>query len=95
MLKNAIWLFAFATIVLIVFLPSYTKMQDLQQKNFEYQRKIKELEDKNARLKIEKRLLEEDPEYFEKVAREKMGLIKEGEVVYKLMPVNAVEQNSR
>ena len=94
MLKNATWLFAFATVVLILFLPSYTKMQDLSQKNFEYEKKIKELGDKNSRLKIEQRLLENDPEYLEKVAREKMGLVKEGEVVYKLMPMNAVE-NSR
>jgi len=30
--------------------------------------------------------------YLEKIAREKMGLIREGEVVYKIMPVNAAEQ---
>ena len=29
---------------------------------------------------------------LEKVAREKMGLIREGEVIYHLMPVNAVDQ---
>jgi cell division protein FtsB len=32
----------------------------------------------------EKRLLEEDPAYLEKVGREKMGLIRKGEVVYKI-----------
>ena len=53
---------------------------------------VSELERENVRLKKEQRLLEEDPAYLEKVAREKMGLIREGEVVYQLMPVNAVEK---
>jgi cell division protein FtsB len=33
--------------------------------------------------------LEEDPVYLEKVAREKMGLIKKGEVVYQLVPAES------
>ena len=86
MLKNAIWLFVITTFIFIYFLPSYTKMQDLKQKNLEYQQQIRELQGKNAKLEKEKRLLETDPAYLEKVAREKMGLIKEGEVVYKIVP---------
>ena len=69
-------------------MPSYTKMSDLRQKNAEYQSEIVDLKKKNTQLREEKRLLEEDPVYLERVAREKMGLIKEGEVVYKLTPMN-------
>lgn len=87
MLKNAIWLFVFTIIVLAVFLPSYTQMQDLRQKNLEYSRQIKQFKQENARLAEEGRRLEEDPVYLEKVAREKMGLIREGETVYKITPV--------
>ena len=88
MFKNALWLFIIATIILVAFLPSYTKMSDLRQKNAEYQSEIVDLRKKNTQLREEKRLLEEDPVYLERVAREKMGLIKEGEVVYKLTPMN-------
>ena len=87
MIKNAIWLFFISIFVLILFLPSYTKMQDLKQKNAEYKRQIELLQAKNAQLKSEKVLLEQDPIYLEKVAREKMGLVRQGEVVYKLTPV--------
>ncbi len=62
-------------------------MQDLKQKNLDYKRQLEQLQQKSAELKEEKRLLENDPVYLEKVAREKMGLIREGEVVYKITPV--------
>ena len=96
MLKNAIWLFVFALLTLIFFLPSYTQMQDLKHKNMEYERQIEELTMKNAKLKEEKRLLSEDPEYFERVGRQKMGLVRENEVIYKFVPaeqLNAVKQS--
>ena len=91
MLKNAFWLFVFAFLILMAFLPTFTKVQDIRQKDLEYQEHIKELEQESALLKKERQLLEEDPDYLEKVAREKMGLIREGEVVYKIVPVNATE----
>jgi cell division protein FtsB len=88
MLKNAIWLFTFALLTLIFFLPSYTQMQDLKHKNVDYEYQIQELTRKNAKLREEKRLLKDDPDYFEKVAREKMGLVKENEVIYKFVPAD-------
>lgn len=92
MLKNAIWLFAVTLIVFIYFLPSYTKMQDLKQKNHDYAQQIRALMAQNAKLLEEKRLLETDPVYLEKVAREKMGLVREGETVYKIMPMNQIKK---
>ncbi len=95
MLKKAIWLFTLALLTLIFFLPSYTQMQDLKHKNREYEQQIQELTKKNVKLKEEKRLLKDDPEYFEKVARERMGLVRENEVIYKFVPVeqmNAAKQ---
>lgn len=92
MIKNAVWLFCFAIVIFLVFLPSYTRMQDLRQKNLEYKKEIVDLKQQHAKLKRERMLLEKDPIYLEKVAREKMGLIREGEVVYRMTnpAVNAV-----
>ena len=84
MLKNASWLFVIAVIIFLLFLPSFTQMQNVKTKNFEYAKRIKDLEAQQARLLEEKERLENDPVYLEKVAREKLGLIKEGEVVYRL-----------
>ena len=88
MLKNAICLFVLAILVLIVFLPSYTRMQDLKQKNARYAEDIKRLTKERENLLEERRKLTEDPAYLEKVAREEMGLIKEGEVIYRMVPGN-------
>ena len=79
-------MFIFTVVILGLFLPSYSKMQDLKQKNEDFARRITELERKTVRLGNEKNLLETDPEYLEKVGREKMGLIREGEKVYKIVP---------
>ena len=88
MLKNAFFLFVGTIIVFVLFLPSYTELQDLKQKNRDYDLQIRQLKEQNGNLVEEKRRLEEDPAYLEKVAREKMGLIKEGEVIYKILPAN-------
>jgi cell division protein FtsB len=84
MLKNAFWLFAAATIILLFFLPSFTMMQDHRQKNLEYEKKIVELQRRNEELEEEKQRLIEDPIYLERVARERMGLVREGEKVYRI-----------
>ena len=90
-MKNAFILFAVAFAVLIIFLPSFSKWQDVKQKDREYQAKIRALEEEHAKLLEEKQLLEEDPDYLEKVAREKMGLIREGEVIYHITPAEEVD----
>ena len=89
MLKNALWLFVAATIILIFFLPSYSRMQDLRVRNDQYRQQIQDLKQKNKDLAREMQLLEKDPVYLEKVARERMGLVREGEVIYKIVPVKA------
>ena len=94
MVKNALWLFVFTIIILIIFLPSYTKLQDLKQKNLDYEYQIRQLTMDNDRLREERRRLEHDPVYLERVAREKMGLVRDGEVVYKLVPQQQNQENN-
>jgi cell division protein DivIC len=88
MFKNPFILFGLTVLLLLVFLPSYQKMQDLRQTNDEYQHKMHALVQENILLTEEKMLLETDPAYLEKVARERMGLIREGEIIYRIMPVD-------
>ncbi len=95
MLRNALWLFVVTFIILIVFLPSYTRWQDLRQRNSEYAEQIRQLKEENARLSEEKNRLEHDPVYLEKVARERMGLVRDGEVVYKITPINKEETQNK
>ena len=87
MLKNALSLFILTVIILALFLPSYSMMQDLKKKNADYARRITALEEKNKKFEEERHLLQTDPDYVEKVGRETMGLIRPGETVYKIIPV--------
>ncbi len=89
MIRNAVWLFIATLIVFIIFLPSYTKMQDLQQKNNEYADQIRQLKKENVSLHEEKNRLDNDPVYLEKIGREKMGIVREGETMYKIVPMNS------
>jgi cell division protein FtsB len=86
MLRNAIWLFVLSVIIFIVFLPSYTQMQDLKAKNAHQEKQILMLSQERDKLLNEKERLEIDPEYREKVAREEMGLIRKGETIYRFVP---------
>ena len=85
-MKNALTLFIVTVAIVLVYLPSYTKMQELKQKNEEFARRILELEAKNKKLQEEGGFLMTDPAYLEKIGREKMGLIRQGETVYMIVP---------
>jgi len=73
------------SVLLVIFLPSFSRWQDLKQKNKEYEDTIGRLQAHNQALLKECKRLKEDPVYLEKVAREKMGLIREGETIYKIV----------
>ncbi len=91
MLKKFLLLFILFCGIVFLFLPTFTKVQDKKRQNLEYQKQIQQLKIKNRALRKEKYLLEKDPVYLEKVAREKMGLVGEDEVVYRIIPTNAIE----
>jgi len=81
--KLIIYIIAILAVFCIVFLPGYSRMQKLREKNEEYQQRIELLEANNIELKNELFKMEQDPEYLEKRAREKLGIVKEGEILYK------------
>ena len=85
-MKNALIIFSLTILILVLFLPVFSQLQDLREKNHTYEKEVIILKGRNAKLQEEKRRLEEDPVYLEKVAREKMGLAREGEVIYRISP---------
>ncbi|MDL1892753.1 septum formation initiator family protein [Sphingobacteriales bacterium CHB3] len=56
----------------------------LQNQKAELVAKIQAAEEETKRLQSEAKALEGDPQAVEKVAREKYGMIREGETVYKV-----------
>jgi len=85
-LKKAFWLFGAAVVLLILFLPGYTKLQELRNKNRDLELKIKLLNIENALLGEELSKIDNDTVYQEKIAREKMGVVRKGEIPVKIVP---------
>ena len=79
-------LLVFLALILIIFFPGYAKIQEMRQKNRKLEADIKRLKAENIALSLEKEKLETDPNYLEQVAREKLGIVKKGETVYRLVP---------
>ncbi|MEK6728056.1 MAG: septum formation initiator family protein [Candidatus Omnitrophota bacterium] len=90
-LRKAFWLFGLSVFLLFIFLPGYTKLQELRDKNRELEVKIKHLSIDNALLQQELSRIENDPFYQEKIAREKMGVVRKGEVPVKIF----IDKNKR
>jgi cell division protein FtsB len=85
-LRKAFWIFGLAVFVLVIFLPGYTKLQELRDKNRELTVRIKKLNIENALLQQELVRIKNDPVYQEKIAREKMGVVRKGEIPVKIIP---------
>ncbi len=69
-----------------IFLPGYAKLQDLRERNRDLEAKIKRLNIENALLSQESHLIENDPVYQERIARERMGIVRKGEIPVKIIP---------
>jgi len=59
---------------------SYLRMKEMQQ---QLSNEIEQLHQKNAVLREEVRSLRSDPEYIEQIARDQLGMAKDGETIYK------------
>ena len=70
-------------VIVLIFLPGFSKLQRLRKKNRNLEKRIEILTRANEELKKQKEKLENDPSYVEKVAREKLGLTRKDEIVLK------------
>ena len=84
--KKAFWFFGITVFLLIIFLPGFTKFQELRDKNHDLEMKIKQLNIENTLLQQERKRIENDPVYQEKIVRDKMGVVRKGEIPIKIIP---------
>jgi cell division protein FtsB len=84
-LRRGSYFFACIVVLLIIFLPGYSKLQELRDKNRDMAQRIKKLAVENALLQQELKRAQDDPLYQEKAAREKMGVVRKGEVPVKIV----------
>lgn len=81
--KVILYFFAVIFILVAVFLPGFSELQKLRETNEDLRKRIKMLEEHNDALKEEIQKLQKDPAYQELKARQKFGILKEGEYIYK------------
>ncbi len=70
----------------LLFLPGFSKYQELRSQNRSLRVAVTALEKENKRLREERKKLETDVVFVEKMAREKMGVVRKGEIVYRAVP---------
>ena len=78
------WLLGILLVILVIFLPGYTKLQELRDKNKQLEARIGEVEEENAVLESQISRIQKDPVYQEEVVRERFGVVRKGEIIYKL-----------
>ena len=81
--KKLIYISVGLLIIVAVFLPGFSKLQQLKEKNRNLEKRIEVLTRTNEELEKEKEKLENDPSYVEKIAREKLGMARKDEIILK------------
>ena len=93
-LRKSFWLFSFAVLLLILFLPGYTKLQESRVKNIHLEERFRKIAIENALLQEELKRVQNDPFYQEKLARDKMGVVRKGEIPIKIFSSKKQENRS-
>ena len=81
--KKLIFILVIITILVVIFFPGFSRLQQLKEENRNLEKRIEILKRTNKELKTEKEKLENDPSYVEKIAREKLGMVRKGEIILK------------
>lgn len=85
-MKFPLWKIIFGIVLLcILFFPAYSKIQKLKLREKVLSQKLKRLTLENKRLAEENTMLKTDPVYIEEVAREKLKVAKENEIIFRVI----------
>lgn len=67
------------------YFPTLSRYQELKFQEEEMDRKLRSLDTRIRELQEEKKMLQNDVAYLERVIRDELGLVKPGEIVYKFV----------
>jgi cell division protein FtsB len=68
-----------------LFISGYLNLRKVGQRLLKVDKENKRLVQENKRLEEKIKALEGDPFYIEKIAREELGMVKKGEIVYEII----------
>jgi len=75
----------------LIFLPGFSKVQELKGRLREAQAKLEETQRQNAALEERIAQLRNDGDSLEMVARERLGVVKKGETIIKIIRADGNE----
>lgn len=81
--RGSLKLYIAIALLLIVFVPPFARFQELCYKRRKIEEKLITLREENRRLEGEKVRLETDIAYIEKKARDRIGVVRKGEILLK------------
>ncbi len=77
-----------SALLLIIFLPGISRYHQLKERQVKFDDRIEKLKKSEADLRVEQGKLQKDPTYIEKVARDKLQVIKKGETIVRVEDSN-------
>jgi len=81
--KKLIYIGIGCLILAVIYLPGFSRLQQLKEENRNLEKRIEILEKANTELEEVNEKLVKDPNYVEKIAREKLGMTRKGEIILK------------
>ena len=72
--------------LMYLFIPTYSTLVRYGKEGEDLSVRIKDLRKENENLQIEINKLNNDPVYIEKMARKELGMMRQGEIMYKMTP---------
>jgi hypothetical protein len=85
-IKKTVWILGGGILLIVLFLPGYSKIQELKDRNRDLEQKTKKLKIENALLEQELKRIESDGLYQERILRDKMGVVRKNELPVKVIP---------
>ncbi|MBN2483224.1 MAG: septum formation initiator family protein [Candidatus Omnitrophica bacterium] len=81
LLRFGALLLALGLLGAIVYFPTYSHLQKLRKENKRIESDIEQLHDEITEYEQMLKGIRENPDYFEKIARENLGVIKDNEII--------------
>ena len=81
LLRFGALLLALGLIGTIIYFPTYSRLQKLRKENKKTTADIEDLHKEIAEYEQILKNIKENPDYFEKIARENLGVIKDNEII--------------
>ena len=80
--------------LMYLFVPTYITLARYREERAALDMRNKALEEENENLKMDISKLKNDPLYIEQIARKELGMIRQGEIIYRISPTEETQEDT-